>query len=141
GRTGWQGRCSTLASCRPFLRGRLGMMFTLADRRVEMTKRFPAVFLLIVGALMISAAPARKSQPKHLSEGINILWRDPGRVEALDFVNGVGGSAKAPLGPFQFVEEDMSGSNPKIKVRDAHGEEWSVKWSEEAKPEAFASRL
>src|SRR5205823_13945919 len=77
----------------------------------------------------------------HLSQSVNILWRDPGRVEALDFVNGVGGSARAPLGPFQFIEEDRAGSNPKIKVRDAHGEEWSVKWSEEAKPEVFATRL
>lgn len=95
---------------------------------------------------MLSPAVARPvekrvSHPKHVAKAINILWHDPGRVEALDFANGVGGRATAPRPPFRFLDEDMSGSNPKLKVRDARGAEWSVKWSEEAKPEVFASRL
>jgi hypothetical protein len=105
-----------------------------------MTARVTAVVLLVLSPVS-AGPPERISHPKHVSKAINVLWRDPGRVEALDFANGVGGSAKAPLAPFQFVEEDMTGSNPKIKVRDAHGEQWSVKWSDEAKPEVFASRL
>src|SRR5438094_451978 len=81
------------------------------------------------------------SAPKHSAKATNILWRDPGQIEALDFVNGVGGHANAPLPPFRFIEEEMTGSNPKIKVRDARGATWSVKWSDEAKPEVFANRL
>ena len=71
----------------------------------------------------------------------NILWRDPGKVESLNLANGVGGAAKIPRPPFRFIEEDMSGSTPKIKLLDARGVQWSVKWGEEAKPEVFASRL
>ena len=70
-----------------------------------------------------------------------VLWRDPGRVAAKDFRYGVGGRALAPVAPFRFLKEDLTGSNPKIEVTDARGRKWSVKWSDEAKPEVFASRL
>jgi hypothetical protein len=70
-----------------------------------------------------------------------LLWRDPGRVEALDFVGGPGGRARAPRPPFTFIEEDSSGSTPKVMVRDGRGARWTVKWGEEVKPEVFASRL
>jgi hypothetical protein len=39
------------------------------------------------------------------------------------------------------VEELLTGSNPKIKVRDANGNTWSVKFGEEAYSETFASRI
>lgn len=106
-----------------------------------MTLQFATILLLSLSPALAGPPPERISHPKHASKAINLLWRDPGRVEALDLVNGVGGSARAPHAPFHFIEEDMTGSNPKIKVRDAQGREWSVKWSEEAKPEVFASRL
>ena len=72
---------------------------------------------------------------------VPVLWRDPGRVEALDFAGGPGGRAQAPRPPFRFVEEDSSGTAPKVTVRDARGARWTVKWGEEVKPEIFASRL
>ncbi|MDQ6759623.1 MAG: hypothetical protein M3Z32_07130 [Acidobacteriota bacterium] len=86
--------------------------------------------------------PRRGTQVREAAgKGTNVLWRNPGRVEMLDLASGVGGRAKAPKPPFRFLEEDTTGSNPKIKVRDARGVEWSLKWGEEAKPEVFASRL
>jgi hypothetical protein len=69
------------------------------------------------------------------------LWRNPGRVEALDFTGGPGGRARAPRPPFTFISEDTSGSTPKVTVRDARNARWTVKWGEEARPEVFASRL
>jgi hypothetical protein len=70
-----------------------------------------------------------------------VLWRNPGAVEQLDFVGGSGGRARAPRPPFVFVEEDMGGTSPKIKVKDANGAEWSVKWGEEVNAEVVASRI
>jgi hypothetical protein len=80
-----------------------------------------------------SAALARDLKP--------VLWKDPGEVEQLDFVGGPGGRDHAPKPPFTFVEENLSGSNPKVKLRDANGVQWSVKWGSEVNAETFATRL
>src|SRR5882724_12828084 len=69
------------------------------------------------------------------------IWRDPGAVESLDFVNGPGGKKHAPKPPFTFVEEDSSGTNAKVTVTDAAGQKWGVKWGSEIHSEVFASRL
>ena len=47
-----------------------------------------------------------------------VLWRDPGPVESLDLAGGPGGLAKAPKGPFTFVEEEERHS-AKVIVKDA----------------------
>jgi hypothetical protein len=70
-----------------------------------------------------------------------VLWRNPGAIEKLDFVGGSGGRSRAPRPPFVFIEEDLGGSSPKIKVKDANGAEWNVKWGEEVNAEIVASRL
>jgi hypothetical protein len=84
---------------------------------------------LLLAALLVSPAQAQ------------VIWRDPGAVEKLNFATGAGGSAKAPKAPFTFVEEDGEGTSPKIKVKDAFGALWSVKWGEEVNSETFASRI
>ena len=71
----------------------------------------------------------------------NVIWRDPGDVRRLDLAWGPGGRAGAPTPPFTFLNEDDSGSNPKIEVRDSKGGIWGVKWGEEVNSEVFASRL
>lgn len=76
-----------------------------------------------------------------LSAQVPVLWRDPGRVDRLDLVGGPGGRSGAPRPPFRFAEDDSSGSNPKVIVRDAAGRQWTVKFGEEVKAETFASRL
>ncbi|MEW6128466.1 MAG: hypothetical protein AB1757_15610 [Acidobacteriota bacterium] len=88
--------------------------------------------------------PEKKSEPEEKPEPIlpgPTIWRNPGKVEKLDFQYGKGGAANAPLPPFNFIEEDKSGSNPKVKVKDANGKTWGVKWGSEVHSEVFASKL
>lgn len=86
----------------------------------------------------------KKVEPEEKPEPIlpgPTIWRNPGKVEKLDFQNGKGGMASAPLPPFNFIEEDKSGSNPKVKIKDANGKTWGVKWGSEVHSEVFASKL
>jgi hypothetical protein len=94
-------------------------------------------------ALQLSAFQSSHTaaELKNLPAGRNVLWSDPGEVESLDFLYGPGGAAGVPTAPFQFVEEDTSGTSPKVRVKDAAGLTWSVKWGIEAKPEIFCNRL
>ena len=71
----------------------------------------------------------------------SVLWRDPGAVETLDFVAGIGGEAFQPVPPFVFVDTLKGGVNPKIRVRDGRGRDWVLKWGPEAKTENIAGRL
>ena len=65
----------------------------------------------------------------------------PGKITIRDWIWGPGGEARAPKAPFEFIEEDLNGTNPKIKVRDARGDHWIVKFGGENHGEVFASRL
>ena len=86
------------------------------------------------GGTLQPAAPADAKAPA-------VLWRDPGRIGARDLFWGAGSAATAPRGPFTFVEEDLSGANPKVSVRDPDGREWDVKFGEEIHAEVAANRL
>ena len=70
-----------------------------------------------------------------------VVWRDPGRVERLDFRSGPGGVALEPRAPFRFLREDTSGTTPKVFVRDANGREWQVRFGPKAGADVFSSRL
>ena len=70
-----------------------------------------------------------------------VLWHDPGNISALDLYDGQGGKEGQPVAPFQFVSEDLNGTNPKFDARDAKGTKWRVKLGDEARPEVVASRL
>lgn len=73
--------------------------------------------------------------------GEDLIWKDPGNVRALDLALGAGGQEHIPRPPFRFVEEDLSGTAPKIKVKDAKGADWSVKFGPEAFASAFSTHL
>jgi hypothetical protein len=88
------------------------------------------VFALLFVSLTAVAVEPRK-----------LLWQDPQPIETRDIVNGTGGPELVPAPPFSFQEEDHSGTQPKIKVKDAKGRDWAVKFGAEALPECFASRL
>jgi hypothetical protein len=97
--------------------------------------------MAIIGAVGQTGTPRpRRASEPPVQSGPKI-WRDPGKVEQLDFEYGPGGIGNAPKPPFAFIEEDLGGSNPKIKVRDAAGREWGVKWGSEVNAEVFASRI
>jgi hypothetical protein len=54
---------------------------------------------------------------------------------------GIGSEEGMPKPPFQFDKEDTSGTNPKIKIIDANGVKWNLKFDEEVHAEIAASRL
>ena len=88
----------------------------------------------------ISSVTAQK-QKAALQPGKPVIWSDPGAVDRLDLAAGVGGKAGAPKPPFTFVEESLSGSNPKVKVSDANGVKWTAKFGTEVNAETFATRI
>ena len=109
-----------------------------------------ALFVVLTCVLSVSLAPTLGQSKKkgRASESATrvapqrpAVWRDPGAVESLDFVNGPGGKKHAPKPPFTFVEEDKGGTNAKVTVTDAAGQKWGVKWGSEIHSEVFASRL
>ena len=70
-----------------------------------------------------------------------LIWQDPGPVEMRDLRYGPGGSDLEPRAPFTFEKEDLSGTSAKVRVGDANGRTWVIKFGEEALPDVFASRL
>jgi hypothetical protein len=70
-----------------------------------------------------------------------LIWEDRGALAQLDLYWGIGAESQRPVPPFQFLEEDFSGTNPKIKLLDAVGTRWNVKFDEEVQAEAAASRI
>jgi hypothetical protein len=100
-----------------------------------MTKwRSAFLILLLANSLAIAGRAVTKETPQ-------VIWRRPAVVEKLDFVGGPEGRSRAPKPPFKFVEEDLDGTNPKIRVTDARGVTWRVKFGSEVNAEVFASRL
>lgn len=108
--------------------------------------------IVLACVLTLSSAPAfgqsKQKQKRGARESATkvvpqrpAVWRDPGAVESLEFINGPGGKKRAPKPPFTFVEEDKGGTSPKIKVTDVAGQTWGVKWGSEIHSEVFASRL
>lgn len=93
-------------------------------------------FWRVRSAIQIWRADARR-----LTSARHVIWRDPGAIDALDLAAGPGGPDGAPLAPFTFVEEHLTGSQPCISVRDARDRLWRVKWGHEVQVEALATRL
>ena len=75
------------------------------------------------------------------AKGQPMLWRGHDNVSQLNLFWGIGSEAGAPKPPFNFVKEDLTGTNPKVKVTDANGIKWNVKFDEEVHAEVAASRL
>jgi hypothetical protein len=104
--------------------------------------------VIVLLALAFGFAPAgvlaqktAKSKTPPAMPAKKLIWHDPGAVEKLDFTGGSGGVAGAPKPPFTFVEEDLGGTNPKVKLKDASGMEWTAKFGHEVKSEVFATRM
>ena len=114
-------------------------------------KRMSFVISLLVAFVMPTFAQSLSSCQKPKEDeaaaapmkptGKPLLWRDPGVVEKLDLAGGPLGRQAAPKPPFTFIEESFSGTNPKIKIRDASKVQWTMKFGSEVNAETFASRL
>jgi len=70
-----------------------------------------------------------------------IIWQDPGNISSRNLLYGPGSPELAPVAPFTFVKEDKGGESPKFVVRDARGDEWTVKLGPEAQAETVSTRL
>jgi hypothetical protein len=97
----------------------------------------------IFGSILVLAwqtGSARSSHKERIA-GDGLLWTDPGDVASYDFRYGIGGPENQPQPPFQFVNEDSSGTSKKVNVTDSRGRKWNVKWGHEARPSTFCTRL
>ncbi len=84
---------------------------------------------------------AKKSSASPSGPGTPALWEDRGNVSTLNLFWGVGSEVGVPKPPFQFDKEDTTGTNPKIKVIDANGIKWNIKFDEEVHAEVACSRI
>jgi len=75
------------------------------------------------------------------THGRPVIRVDRGDISTLDLSLGIGSNEGMPKPPFKFEKEDTSGTNPKIKVIDANGVKWNVKFDEEVHAEIAASRI
>jgi hypothetical protein len=92
---------------------------------------------------MFAAQKKANKSAKAAADLPDVIWRDPGDISSLDLIHGIGGVADAPdpTATYTFVEEDMKGTSPKIKVKDAQGVEWKLKMGAEPQAETAATRL
>jgi hypothetical protein len=90
---------------------------------------------------IVAVAQDRAEKGATLAASPAKIWEDPGPIEQLDLFWGNGRADRIPVGPFTFLAEDTSGTNPKAHVRDANGVKWGVKWDEEVHAEVAATRL
>jgi hypothetical protein len=113
-------------------------------QRTPATLKVAAIFLLLISTGMFAAQKkANKSNKDAAANLPELIWRDPGDIASLDLINGIGGAADAPdpNAVYTFVEEDMNGTSPKIRVKDAQGVEWKLKMGAEPQAETAATRL
>jgi hypothetical protein len=68
------------------------------------------------------------------------LWQSR-NISSLNLYWGMGSEERAPKPPFTFEKEDITGTNPKIKVTDANGIRWNVKFDDEVNSEVASARL
>ena len=109
--------------------------------------------LIVVAGVVVTAAVVQgvwraiglyqihRAGPRQLRASRHVLWRDPGDVRQLNLADEPGGAAGAPVPPFQFIEEHLTGSQPCVSVCDTAGRRWRVKWGNEVNSENFAVRL
>jgi hypothetical protein len=111
------------------------------SKEVDMRRLIPYVVAFSL-LLTPSVLPEKRTAgSKSIGNKARVLWRQPSDIRTRNLFYGVGGEAGQPRAPFNFIEEDRGGSNPKFVVKDARGTRWKVKLGEETKPETAATRL
>jgi len=101
--------------------------------------------VLMIATMPISTAGlAQGENPKHEKSAASMaeLWVDPdGNARDLDA--GVGGTHRRPMSDARYnvLTRDTSGFSITYKVKDEHGDQWTVKIGPEAQPEVVSSRI
>src|SRR5436309_8459448 len=112
--------------------------------------RLTSVVLGLVIALSGSVLLAQKSEKSEKKAKVQeslpnapaVLWREPTDIGSRDLFLGPGGEAMKPdLSSVTFIKVETGGHTKKWRVRDGSGNEWVVKFGNEAQPETAASRL
>lgn len=98
---------------------------------------FVAILLGTFVSLPVFAQKSESSKPA----GTPVLWRNPGDVSRRNLSYGPGSAELAPVAPFTFIKEELTGESPKFDVTDARGVTWVVKVGTEAQAETVSSRL
>ncbi|HEY3044425.1 MAG TPA: hypothetical protein VGJ39_10390 [Vicinamibacterales bacterium] len=94
-----------------------------------------AIAALLLGA-EVEEAVGRASQRGAAAQAKRVLWHDPGPMAARDLSWASDFSHQPPNPPFTFVEEDTSGTRPKVVVKDSRGTIWNVKLAGSGEDEA-----
>ncbi len=127
-------------------------MSALAPKAGRWTAFIALILACVVAVPAPSAVAAQKSKDKKSKKGSGpsnaptttgtpIMWADRGDIASLDLIHGIGSPESMPKAPFTFVKEDVSGTNPKIRVQDANGVTWNMKFDEEVHAEIAGSRF
>jgi len=87
-----------------------------------------AILLSTVTAMPVFAQKSETAKPT----GVPVIWRDPGDISQRNLTFGPGASELAPVAPFTFIKEELTGESAKFDVRDARGETRVVKVGPEA---------
>ncbi|HEY6333592.1 MAG TPA: hypothetical protein VI756_30005 [Blastocatellia bacterium] len=77
------------------------------------------------------------------NEGHPVLWNQSASIETLDLFYGSGSRQDAPdpSGKFYYAGRDNKGTQKETYVKDDKGREWIVKFGQQARPEAVATRI
>src|SRR5215204_2217113 len=109
---------------------------------------FWATLSLTVGYWVVRGYWRAKSEVRRHIEGEaplrshqKLVWRKPVSISSQDVEVGPLGPEGAPVPPFQFIEEHVTGTQPSMSVKDASGRVWRAKWGEEVHTEVFGTRL
>jgi len=81
----------------------------------------------------VAVAPTKSGTPA--------IWQSRGDISKLNLLLGIGSEEGKPKPPFKFFKEDTTGTNPKIKIFDANGVKWNIKFDEEVHAEVACSRI
>jgi hypothetical protein len=106
-----------------------------------MRKTLHKIGIALSAVVALAAAVTAQSSASSPSKANAVLWVEPVDLPNRDLRAGLRTPEHAPAPPFTFLKEDSSGTQPKFKIRDAGGIEWTVKLGPEAQSETAATRI
>src|SRR6476619_5866202 len=79
-------------------------------KQIMFTQHLPktlviAILLSIVTAIPVFAQKTETAKPA----GVPVIWRDPGNISQRNLTFGPGASDMAPVAPFTFIKEELTG--------------------------------
>jgi hypothetical protein len=105
------------------------------------SRRWITAAIAILVSLAVTDARAQIVGTSGTVDPVPLIREDPGPLGSRDVFWGIGAPNRVPQAPFQFIEENTNGTQPKIVVRDAAGATWVVKFGTEVHAEVASNRL